>query len=945
MFNRCIAAAAAALAFVAANLAYCQEIPFDPTSPGAMSQETFANPTASVRPWVYYWQLKGNTSKELITRDLENMKEIGVGGLLVFDSRRYWDDYDSKTHVPVPLEIKYEFMSDGWVEMMSWLVSEASRLGLQVSFNISDSGGQLRGPWDMRELGPYELIWTEGNLNGPRQVALDFSIPADKPYYRDVAALAVRITSPVAEGREAVKLNETWSQVAYPDANAPRYGEIVDLTDQIKDGKLEWDVPEGAWKILRFGSVRIGEPGCVDILNAKSVEAYFHKTPGALLNAVGADAGKTLTHFYNVSWEGVHPNWSDGFEPFFAARRGYELRSYLPILRGLAPEGELDPTRFVADYMKTISESFCANCYQTVGRLCHERGVRWHSENGGPWNRNSPLFKEADMLTFWGQNDFPQGEFWIENLARTNAPYASMAAHIYGKRDVSLEAFTHMKKHWTSYPGMLKPYADVSFLSGANLMIWHTYTASPEELGKPGFEYFAGSHVNSNVTWQPYVKPFMDYMARCQHLLRQGAHRADVCVYASDKNYVTWGLAETWNDKSTIKLPKGYKYDLLDTKVLVERMTYEDGWFLLPGGAKYRVLVFDPADETIPEAAIRKIRDLAAQGAPVLLGAAQPTRSVGLANWPDADKNVQALADELWNGAAFDNVYIETELSSVLADLGVAPDMETPTDADFVHRTAEDAEIYFVAAPEKGAQQGDCVFRVAGKNASFWDPTTGTVTQAPSAPTDDGRTSVSISLPENGSIFVVFSNDAAPTPYEQSKVASSFELSGPWTVTFDPKVGGPEEATFDKLTYWNESDDPGVKYYSGTARYSIEFELDEAQASQRLALSLGTVCDIARVTLNGVDLGIVWTAPWSVEFGAAAKPGKNTLEIDVCNCWRNRLVGDAALEPSERFTQTNVVLLKEDEPGRKTPGYRGYLATDPLEPSGLVGPVRVETLQ
>ena len=104
--------------------------------------------------------------------------------------------------------------------------------------------------------------------------------------------------------------------------------------------------------------------------------------------------------------------------------------------------------------------------------------------------------------------------------------------------------------------------------------------------------------------------------------------------------------------------------------------------------------------------------------------------------------------------------------------------METPTDADFVHRTAEDAEIYFVAAPEKGAQQGDCVFRVAGKNASFWDPTTGTVTQAPSAPTDDGRTSVSISLPENGSIFVVFSNDAAPTPYEQPKVASSFELSG-----------------------------------------------------------------------------------------------------------------------------------------------------------------------
>ncbi|MBR5757311.1 MAG: hypothetical protein IKX88_01790, partial [Thermoguttaceae bacterium] len=209
MSRRFIVVAIALIASFAVAASRGQEPAFDPGDPGVMSPETFKNPTDSVRPWVYYWQLKGNTSKELITRDLENMKEIGVGGLLVFDSRRYWDDYDSKTHVPVPLDIKYEFMSDEWVDMMSWLVSEAARLGLQVSFNISDSGGQLRGPWDMKELGPYELIWTEGNLNGPKSVSLDFALPDDKPYYKDVAALAVRITTPVSEGREVVKLNET----------------------------------------------------------------------------------------------------------------------------------------------------------------------------------------------------------------------------------------------------------------------------------------------------------------------------------------------------------------------------------------------------------------------------------------------------------------------------------------------------------------------------------------------------------------------------------------------------------------------------------------------------------------------------------------------------------------------------------------------------------------
>ncbi|MBP5622176.1 MAG: hypothetical protein J6X44_09195 [Thermoguttaceae bacterium] len=938
MSRRIVAVAVALLALFAVAAARGQEPTFDPGDPGVMSPEAFKNPPDSVRPWVYYWQLKGNTSKELITRDLENMKEIGVGGLLVFDSRRYWDDYDSKTHVPVPLDIKYEFMSDEWVDMMSWLVSEAARLGLQVSFNISDSGGQLRGPWDMKELGPYELIWTEGNLNGPKNVSLDFGVPDDKPYYKDVAALAVRIATPVSEGREAVKLNETWSQVVYPGEDAPRYDMIVDLTDRIKNGKLEWDVPDGHWKILRFGSVRIGEPGCVDILNAKAVEDYFNKTPGALLDAVGENAGKTLSHFYNVSWEGVHPNWSDGFDRFFAEKRGYEIRDYLPILRGLAPEGDLDAIRFVVDYMKTISDSFRANCYETVGRLCHERGVRWHSEDGGPWNRNSPLFKEADMLTFWGQNDFPQGEFWIGDLARTNAPYAAMAAHIYGRRDVSLEAFTHMTKHWTSYPAMLKPYADASFLSGANFMIWHTYTASPEELGKPGFEYFAGSHVNSNVTWQPYVKPFMDYMARCQHLLRQGVPVADVCVYASDKNYETWGLAKTWNEKSTLKLPKGYKYDLLDTKVLAERLTYEDGWFVLPGGAKYRVLVFDPADENIPEKAIKRIRDLAKQGAPIVLGAIEPKRSVGLENWPDCDKNVQALADELWRSGDFANVFRGVDLGSALKTLEIAPDVESNIDVDFIHRKVGDVDIYFLAAPGKDAVLGECVFRVSDKKASYWNSTDGSVFTALYESLDDGKTRVTIPLQHNGSVFVVFSDDNF-SPLRLVLNKETVELKAPWTVRFDPQYGGPEQTTFDKLSYWNENDDPGIRYYSGTATYSTEFELTEEQTSKRLALSLGVVKDVARVRLNGVDLGVVWTDPWTVELQDAAKAGKNLLEIDVCNCWRNRLIGDAALEPEQRFTKTNVVLLKEDDPEHKTPAYRGYLATDPLEPSGLIGPV------
>ncbi len=917
--------------------------PIDPTAPGAATPERFADPPVEVRPWAYYWNLKGNTSSELAIRDVDNMAAIGLGGLLVFDSRRYWDDYASTTHVPVPLEIKREFMSKEWREVMTDLVKEASKFGMNVSFNISDSGGQLRGPWDMKELGPYELIWTEGNIDGPKKISIDCAAPEDSQYFYDVATVAVRISSAPAQNREDVVLNAAWNKVALEiGANAPKYDRVVDLTSNVNAGKLEWEVPRGHWKIIRFGATRIGEPGCVDILNAKATEDYFAKTPGALLDDVGELAGKTLTHFYNVSWEGVHPNWSADFERFFEERRGYAMRKYMPILRGLAPDDDLDPNRFLADYMRTISDSFRQNCYETIGRLCHERNVRWHSEDGGPWNRKSPLFQEADMLSFWGQNDFPQGEFWIGRLAQTNAPYAAMAAHIYGRRDVSLEAFTHMNKHWSVYPALLKPYADESFLAGANLMIWHTYTASPEELGKPGFEYFAGTHLNSNVTWQPYVRPFMDYMARCQLLLRQGRFVSDVCVFTSDKNYVQWGLAEKWNEKSELTIPKGYRYDLIDAASLVERLEYRDGVLALPGGAQYRLLVVDLLNDQISLEAARKILALAFDGAPILLGATEPKRSNSALNWRYADSEIQSIGRELWRGIDRENVYRNSTVEEALNSLGVRPDYDDPSPMRFAHRVDDEigAEYYFVSTSDETIDEAPkAVFRVYDKIPSLWDPKSGKVFRLQYETLEDGRIAVE-GIPRSS--FVVFTKEPlANLPMRattQEPVATILPEST-FEIRFDPKYGAPESATWDKLAYWNENDVPEIKYYSGVATYVFNVKLDAETAKRALKLQLGTVRDIARVRFNGVDCGIAWTTPFDVDLGTNGVEGDNRLEIEVANCWRNRLVGDAGLDQKDRYTQTNVVLQKTNDP--PMPAYRGYTAEDDLEPSGLIGPVVV----
>jgi hypothetical protein len=152
------------------------------------------------------------------------------------------------------------------------------------------------------------------------------------------------------------------------------------------------------------------------------------------------------------------------------------------------------------------------------------------------------------------------------------------------------------------------------------------------------------------------------------------------------------------------------------------------------------------------------------------------------------------------------------------------------------------------------------------------------------------------------------------------------ELPGPWEVRFDPAWGGPEKARFDALVSWTDRPEEGIRSYSGTAVYRTSFDLEAPPpAGTRLALELGEVKDtgIARVRLNGADLGVVWCPPFRVDVTKAVKPSGNALEIEVVNSWRNRLVGDRDLPAEKRLTKTNIAIRKEWKPVE----------------SGLLGPV------
>ena len=296
---------------------------------------------------------------------------------------------------------------------------------------------------------------------------------------------------------------------------------------------------------------------------------------------------------------------------------------------------------------------------------------------------------------------------------------------------------------------------------------------------------------------------------------------------------------------------------------------------------------------------------------------------------------------------------------------GAAGDFQAAGDgADAVraiHRHGAAGDVYFVANLKKESRTVNATFAIQGRQPEWWDAVTGTTRELKDFTMAGGRTTIPLRLDPAQSGFMVFRHPVQTTPAEHpgnfAEARTLVELKPPWSVTFDPKWGGPDSPVqFDALVDWTARPEPGIRYYSGTAVYRTTFDGPSA-SEEELSLDLGVVHDLARVRLNGSDLGVAWTAPWRVAIPAGLlRPHGNQLEIELTNCWANRLIGDEQ-EPADcewapghqgsggylkRFPDWFVQGSKRPSQGRYTFTTWNYFNKDSkLSPSGLLGPVRV----
>ena len=963
-------------------------------------EKNFVNPPDSARPGVYWYFMNGNLNGKEMTADLESMKAAGLGNLVFLEV-----DIDEPPGGPVTfMSPKWQEL---FVQSVRDAERLGLDITLGIGPGWCGSGGPWVKPEQSMQHLVFSSVELKGPqrysaiLPVPTQRSTEWHTMAS-PYYEDVVIWAfpsrkllipdidekaLFYRGPYTLRKEVKPYLPTSARYAEPGPSGViQPNEIVDLTKQLKpDGTLNWDVPSGDWTVVRMGrrttgassrpAPSAGEGLESDKFDAKALEDHLGRFVGVLLEKISPRAKEHgLTTLHMDSWESGAQNWTPSLLDEFKKRRGYDARPWLPVYTGRVIQSLEMSERFLWDLRLTGQELVLENHAGAVKTYGRKHGLSLSIE---PYDMNP-----AGDLDLGAVADVPMAEFWNNALESAYSCFESTSiAHLMGRPIVSAEAFTSVEA-LDAYPWSLKNQGDWAFCVGINRFVFHTF--AHQALGdayKPGMTMGPyGVHWHRNQTWWPIVSAYHRYLTRCSELLRQGVSVSDVLYLTPEGTpHVFLPPPSALEGSGRLADKKGYGFDGCSPKILMARAEVKDGLIAFPGGSSYRLLVL-PQVETMTPGLLGKIRDLVEAGATVV--GTPPVKSPSLSGFPICDSEVQALAKDLWGsldppqtatkrscGKGF--VHWGGELSppaptlqqnqtlpplypsydltaSLLAGMGVKEDFTATGPVRYGHRRTNDRDIYFVSNRTGAPIKADCRFRVGQGSPQLWDPVTGKQRPLLQFERADGLTVIPMEFDAFQSFFVVFGGkDEKPilkTEKNFPELKLSQELSGAWDVAFDPKWGGPERIAFDTLQDWTTRPEPGIKYYSGIAAFRKTFNLAQVLAGKTY-LDLGVVHDMARVRLNGNNLGVVWCAPWRIEVTGTIKAGDNQLEIEVVNRWANRMIGDK--QPADADVRKVGCLPgflggQEFKAGRYTFCTSDpYDAQSPLVSSGLLGPVQI----
>ena len=669
---------------------------------------------------------------------------------------------------------------------------------------------------------------------------------------------------------------------------------IYDITARMNaDGVVDWTPPEpGAWTVARFGHVNTGAKNgpapeeatgweC-DKLARRGAEAHFPGYVGRL--ATGPLKGKVKGMVID-SWECARQTWTEEMEHEFRVRRGYALRPWLPALFGFVIGDDEATERMLRDWRRTLSEMTTENYFGRMAELAHEAGLMVQFETA--FGDVIP----GDMLEYWKYADEPMCEFWsVETPGlcgdidfKPTTPCVS-AAHLYGKRRVTCEAFTGYTLTWNERLRDLKARANQFFARGVTHLVFHTCTHQPQPNPVPpgtSLGAWIGTPFIRTQTWWHAMPNFTDYLTRCGTVLEKGVPVVDVLWYLGDD------YAHRPSEKTPF--PEGWKYDFCNADALLNRLEVRNGRWCTPEGVSYSVLW------------------------------------VPLANVWREDTATKIAAAERAGG----KVVRTADQGALLEALG-EPDVRDGGRVDWYHRRDAVRDYYFVTPKARANFRGILDFRATGK-VSVYSPQTGERRAVSNVDVKGGRTQVQIEIANGDGMVVIFDRveNAESSMREIAVVGDSVagrELVSTWRLHFSPGWDAPNIFETERLCAWKDLPlTDAARAYSGTVVYTTRFPYERGETGKRVTLDLGRVESVAHVKMNARNLGVLYAEPYRVDVTESLRTGENELEIAISDTWFNRVVYDKRRPENERRTWTLY----------------GPCGNEPFVASGLLGPVRL----
>jgi len=900
----------------------------------AQTNTTWPAVNKETHPWTRWWWMGSAVDEQSINSQLTAFSKAGFGGVEI---------------VPIYGAIGYEnkyisYLSPKWIGMLDYTTAKAASLKMGVDMAVG-TGWPIGGP----QVTPVDAA--------TKLLIQTYTVEANQPL------------------KEKVTINDTKQKAGAVLAALMAYGnkgEVIDITNKVlPDGSLVWVPESGRWNLYAAFTAKTrqavkraalgGEGFTLDHFSKAAINNYFKTFD----TAFGTSA-HGVRSFFNDSYEVFGADWTPDFFSEFQQRRGYDLKPYLNIL--VSKENNEALARIKSDYRETMSELMLLGFTKNFTQWAHsKKALNTNQAHGSPGN----------LLDLYAAVDIPECEtfgsshFDIPGLRRDPADvrnvdpdpnmlkFASSAANAMGKPYTSCETFTWLTEHFKTSWSQCKPEVEQAFLSGINHVFYHGTTYSPNDAPWPGWLFYASVNFVPNNSLWPHLNGLNNYITRCQSVLQSGKPDNEIMIY--------WPVYDAWNNASGMDLAfkihdidqwlhptpfyknlvelqeKGYSLDFVSDKMLAASSVKNGILKVAEKGASHKVLVISQC-KMMPIPTLQRIIDLAKNGANVVIQK-MPEDVPGLNNLAARRLELANIISKLSFTKINDNISIaklgegriilSADIKKGLEYMGVEREQLTDLGLKFIRRSVADGKYYYIVNHTVKTIDEMLPLQTTAQSAILLDPQSGNVGTAYSV-TKGKTTLVKVQLLPGEAMIIKTSTTKATIPewkYLHKSTGVIALNNNAWKVHFTQ--GGPalpNDKVLQPLSNWTEMLNDTLQSFSGSAEYSTTFILPRKDAAD-YSLQLGVVNESAKVWINGSEVGILWSIPFTANIGKYLKEGENAIKVEVANLMANRM---------RNMDQKGIVWRKYHEINFVNINYKDFDAAKwNVMPSGLQGPVLI----